>query len=158
MRITLLTFLLVFLLGSTTSVHADKPGKGDNGQWKKELRDFKLKFLAQEMELREDQQKQFFTLYNQMMEEKEGVMRQARKATRNMDNATEDEYRQANETLLRAREQDLAIEKRYDEKFRTFLTQKQIFKMKDGERKFRDKLHELRHNRPPRPSRGCNDK
>ena len=36
------------------------------------------------------------------------------------------------------------IERNYDEKFATFLTSKQIFKMKEAEHKFRDTLSNMR--------------
>lgn len=149
-------YLFLGLLLVCLPMSAKKPGEGSccpPEKFRKEIREFKLKFLAQEMDLREDQQKQFFTLYTQMSDEKEALMRSVRQAVEKvekMDNATESDYRSAAEAMTRAREQELAIDKKYEEKFSTFLTKKQIFKMNEAERKFRDKLNEMRHNRHPR--------
>lgn len=153
MKTSILSLILsMILMTFAPSVYAGNQGKGNGqgGNWKKEMREFKLKFLAQEMELQEEQQKQFVTLYTQMTDEKDAVMRKAHKVSKKIgdaDNATEEECRQANEALLKCRDQDLAIEKKYDEKFRTFLTQKQIYKMKNAERKFREKLEKNRRCR-----------
>lgn len=143
--------LLVTLL--SVPAYADKHKKSCGDGWRKEMRDFKLRFLAQEMDLRQDQQKQFITTYNQMSEEKQAVMKQARAAVQRvekMENPTDADYTAASDALLRAHEQDLAIEKKYEERFKTFLSPKQIYLMKEAERKFRDKLREMRRNRPPK--------
>lgn len=144
--ITLLALLVI------APAYADKHKKCDREKWRKDMREFKLRFLAQEMELRDDQQKQFITLYTQMTEEKEALMKrtcQAVEKIEKLDSPTEADYKAGSEALLRAREQEVAIDRKYDEKFRTFLSAKQIFKMKEAERKFRDKLNEMRHKRPP---------
>ena len=132
--ITLLALLVI------TPAYADKHKKCDREKWRKDMREFKLRFLAQEMELRDDQQ------------EKEALMKrtcQAVEKIEKLDSPTEADYKAGSEALLRAREQEVAIDRKYDEKFRTFLSAKQIFKMKEAERKFRDKLNEMRHKRPP---------
>ena len=60
--------------------------------------------------------------------------------------ASEAEYEAVSSAITEAKEKDAEIEKRYDEKFAQFLTPKQIFKMKEAEGKFRDKMREMRHN------------
>lgn len=146
---TLILMLAVLLLAAPA--YADKKKKACGENWRKEMRDFKLRFLAQEMELKPDQQKQFVTLYTQMSDEKEAVMRQTRtivERVNKLENPTDADYTAASEALIRAHEQDLAIEKKYEEKFKTFLSPKQIFSLKEAERKFRDKLREMRRSRP----------
>lgn len=153
MKNTAVVILLLLLFGTSSQALADCCPKPDNGQWRREMREFKLKFLAQEMELREDQQKQFFSLYTQMSNEKHNVLEAARQAEErvlHLPNPTENDYRIANEAFAHAREQEVAIEKKYDKQFRTFLSQRQLFLMKEAEKKFREKLHQMRRNRPPR--------
>lgn len=148
MRIKTLIILLLAVLLSTPA-YADRHGDG----WRKEMRDFKLRFLAQEMDLRQDQQKQFITTYNQMTEETQAVMQQTRNVMQRvekMSNPTDADYEAACDALLKAHEQDLSIEKKYEERFKTFLSPKQIYLMKEAERKFRDRLREMRRNGPPR--------
>ena len=145
--------MLAMLLMSVPA-YADRKKKANSGDnRRKEMHDFKLRFLAQEMKLREDQQKQFITVYTQMTEEKEANMNQVRRAmvrVKKLDNPTDADYTAATDGMIRGHEQDLAIEKKYEERFKTFLSPKQIFSMKEAERKFREKLRGMRGNRPPK--------
>lgn len=145
---------MMAMLLMSVPAYADRKKKANSGEnWRKEMHDFKLRFLAQEMKLREDQQKQFITVYTQMTEEKEANMNQVRRAmvrVKKLDNPTDADYTAANDEMIRGHEQDLAIEKKYEERFKTFLSPKQIFSMKEAERKFREKLRGMRGNRPPK--------
>lgn len=140
--------LVVLVLLAAVSVQAQKrDGKGHE-QMMKEIREFKLKYLAQEMSLAPDQQAQFVDLYTEMSDKRDAVMQKAwrleRKVRKNKD-ATEQEYREAADAMRDARIQDSKIEKEYDEKFSKFLTSKQMFKMKSAENEFRRKMEEMRH-------------
>lgn len=156
----ILYILFVGLLLGIMPAMSQKP-RGNHGgeRWRKEMREFKLKFLAQEMELQEDQQKQFFTLYTQMTDDKDAIMRTTRQTlerVEKMDSPSDADYRAASEALMKAREQELAVDKKFEEKFRVFLSPKQLFKMKEAERKFRDRLRDMKHNRPHhRPAKKC---
>ena len=102
------------------------------------------------MDLKEDQQKKFFDLYNQMCDEKIKVFRETRQLENRLaktSDASESEYEAVTKAITAAKEKDAEIEKRYDEKFAQFLTPKQIFKMKEAEGKFRDKMREMRHKK-----------
>jgi hypothetical protein len=128
--------------------NADKKGNKSREDWRKEMREFKIKFVAQEIELQESQEKQFISIYNQMCDERQAVLTKAHKAKKRVeklgDAATDEDYRQASEAEAQAREADADIEKRYNDKFKTFLSQKQLFKMKEAEGKFREKLMKMR--------------
>ena len=75
------------------------------------------------------------------------------KATRGIEkklregNPSEQEYTEACRAMTEAKEKDAEIEKKYDAIFSEFLTSKQVYKMKDAEEKFRNKMHEMRHKR-----------
>ncbi len=119
---------------------------------RREVQEFKLKFLAQEMDLKEDQQKQFFEVYTRMTDERARTVSEARRLEKKLaatKDASEAEYEAVSKAITAAKEKDAEIEKRYDEKFAQFLTPKQIFKMKAAEEKFRDKIHEMRHKKRP---------
>ena len=45
--------------------------KKSRAEMKKEFKEFKVKSIAQEVDLQDDQQKQFFELYEQMSDEKD---------------------------------------------------------------------------------------
>lgn len=144
----ILTFVFISLL-ACGMVMAQKESRNQKSraEMAKEIQEFKLKFLAQEMELKEDQQKKFFETYNEMTEERQKVYQSARELKRKVKhdaNATEEDYRRAGEALDDARDKDIAIEKKYDKKFSTFLTSKQLYKMKNAEEKFRKRMQEMK--------------
>lgn len=139
--------MVAMLVCSVAFAQKDNKSHGD---MRREVHEFKLKFLAQEMELKEDQQKKFFETYNQMTDEKVKLFRETRELEKKLaesKNATDAEYEAVNRAITSAKERDAAIEKKYDEKFAQFLTPRQLYKMKDAEEKFRRKMHEMRHNK-----------
>lgn len=150
-RHILLAIILLFV-GSGMSFANDCPspeGKSRE-QMFREIQEFKMKYLAQEMELKEDQQKTFFDLYDEMCRKRFAAMKAARdieKSVRKKENATEADYQSVTEAMNKAKAQDASIEKEYDAKFSKFLSQKQIFKMKAAEDSFRKKMEEMRHSR-----------
>lgn len=141
--------LLIAAIMACGSVYAQKPGKGKNrAEMRKELREFKMKFIAQEMDLKEDQQKQFTEVYGRMHDERMKLFEQTRGLERKLKKegeVSDEEYAQLNKSLTEAKEKDAEIEKRYDAEFSKFLNSKQIFKMKSAEEKFRQKMTEMRH-------------
>lgn len=115
-----------------------------------EIQEFKMKFLAQEMELKDDQKDQFFKLYNEMCRKRFEVMKPAWKLEKELKenpSASEEQYQAAANAMNNAKDKCAAIEKEYGEKFSKFLTQKQIFQMKAAEEKFREKMQEMRQNK-----------
>lgn len=114
----------------------------------KELLDYKIKFLAQEMELRDDQKQKFAALYEKMSEEKRANFESMRAAEMKLkENASEAEYKRLSDMISDCRMRDVQIDKEYDAKFATFLSQKQIYKMKEAEDMFRRKMMEMHQKR-----------
>lgn len=144
--------ILVFFLLAICAVipsfaqHKNK----DNHAMRKEVQEFKLKFLAQEMELKDDQQKKFFELYTQMSQERRKLFQDTKALEKKLSdsaNATDAEYEAVTKSITTSKEKDAEIEKKYDEKFSQFLSPRQIFKMKAAEEKFRNKMHEMKHKK-----------
>lgn len=143
-----LLLILTFIFGCafTAFPHDKDEKKGED--MRKELREFKVKFIAQEIGLREDQKDRFVELYNEMNDKRMAAMHDAWKMSmdlRKKENATEADYQAVTDAMTKARTEDAAIEQSYDEKFSKFLTQKQIYKMKEAENEFRKKMSEMRH-------------
>lgn len=140
-------FLLVTLLAAIPA-NAQKQQK-DRENMRKEITEFKMKFIAQEIELKDDQQKQFFDLYAQMTAERMKLLKEKKALEKKLEkaNATDEEYEEVVAALSVAKDKEAEIEKKYDEKFSKFLSSKQIFKMKAAEGKFNDKMHEMRHKK-----------
>lgn len=136
----------MLLLTALVPAAAQNKGK-DRQAMRREVEEFKLKYLAQEMDLKEDQQKKFFELYGEMSKEKKKLFKETKALEKRLAesaDASEAEYEAVSKAITDSKEKDAQIEKRYDEKFAEFLTPRQIFKMKSAEQKFREKMHEMR--------------
>lgn len=141
----LLTIALTFFAGMRAE---EEPAKKTREEMFKEFMDFKMKFIAQEIDLEEGQQKRFMELYTEMSEEKGKLFEQIRKQQRKVrkdPQATDADYATLSRMMNEAKEKDAEIDKKYDEKFASFLSSKQIYKMKNAEEKFRKKMQEMRH-------------
>lgn len=142
-----LVLLLLVAVAGFSAMHADDNDKKKREQMMREVQEFKIKFIAQEIELTDAQKERFVQLYNEMSEKRNACMSSAMKLERKVrhdKNATDADYQKASEAMSKARAEDLAIEKEYDKKFEQFLSSKQIFKMKNAENKFRDKMQQMR--------------
>lgn len=138
--------ILLLLLAAGVFMPALAHDKGkDNASMRKEIMEFKIKFLAQEMELKEDQQKKFSEIYRQMSREKFAVFKEMRDLKKKLsDKATDAEYEAYSKGLNAAKEKEAEIDKKYDAKFSEFLSQRQIYKMKEAEEIFREKMREMK--------------
>lgn len=122
-------------------------GNKGHAEKKKEMMEFKLKFLADAIDLKEDQRKQFNEVYSQMDQERWAVMKSLKKTKKELNEnkkASETDYEQACAKMAADKEKMAQIEKKYDEKLATFLTKKQLFKLKEAEATFMEKLRECR--------------
>lgn len=143
-------YLLFILITLVSFGNAFAQKDKDPKEMRRELMEFKLKYIAQEIDLKEDQQKKFFELYNQMTSERVKVFKETKALERKITsdgNASDADYEALSKAITSAREKDTAIEKKYDEKFAQFLSSKQIFKLKAAEEKFRKKMHEMRRKK-----------
>lgn len=134
-----LFFLLLGLFVCLPMMAQEK--RGISPEKRKEFREYKMKFLAQEMGLKDDTRKKFFELYNELSDERVDIRFEIHDINKKIKEniATDADYA----TLNRLKEQEAAITKKYDAKFASFLTSKEIFKMKQAEEVFRKKLHEM---------------
>ncbi len=147
------TIILVMMLAiiPAVGIYAQQKKTQSRDEWRKEMREFRMKFIAQEIELQENQEQKFTALYNQLCDERQVVLKKAHSAEKRLKTlgpkATDEDYRVASETVAKAREEEVALEKKYSEKFGAFLSQKQLFKMKEAENKFRERLVKMRESR-----------
>lgn len=143
-----LLLITLMILGITTVFAQEKNGE-DRKRMHKEFMEFKMNYLAKEMELRDDQKQQFFSLYEEMSAKRRDCMREAfrleRKVKKQKD-ATESDYQAVTDAFKKARAEDMAIEDEYAAKFSKILSSKQMYKMKEAEDSFRQKMERMRHN------------
>lgn len=127
----------------------DRKCHKDKKEMIKEIREFKVEFLAKEMELTAAQKKKFAEVYAERMDELHTYMEKSHALEKRMEsdkNLSEEEYAKAIATLDEYRDKCREIEKRNDAKLKTFLSQKQMFRMREAERKFRDTMRKMRHS------------
>lgn len=146
MKKLLLLFLLLLTASIGFNAAAQPKGHGKHDpKMMKEITDYKIKFLAQEMELKDDQKEKFAELYQKMTEEKMQNFHKMRELEKSLkEDSSEKDYQEASKTIADIKQRDIQLDKEYDEKFAKFLSQKQIYKMKEAEDKFRQRMHEMR--------------
>lgn len=142
--------LLILIMGVGFANAHDKDSDQKKEKMFREVQEFKMKYLAQEMDLSELQKKKFFEVYEEMEKSRQAcftdAMRLNRKVKKNKE-ATDADYQQATEAFNKANAEWAVEEKQYNEKLSEFLSQKQIFKMREAENNFRSKLDEMRQKK-----------
>lgn len=148
MKKTILLFIFASLLAFPS--FAQKHSSPDKEGRQKEFMEFKLKFLAEEIDLKEDQKKEFNEVYTQMETERRSIYKKIKAAEKKISdnkNASEADYEKAATDISNAKAEMTQIEKKYDEKFSTFLTKKQMYKLKEAECKFMERMRECREKK-----------
>lgn len=143
-KLILIIAALALALPSFAQKNHDKK---DHSTKRKEMLEFKLKYLADEIDLKEDQKKQFNELYTQMEAERRAVfkrIKQAEKSISDKKDATEADYEKATIEINNARAEISRIDAKYDAKFAKFLTKKQLYKLKEAENKYIEKVRNCR--------------
>lgn len=146
MKKTLFLSLILLICSAIPSQAQQKKVNKDRSKWNQEFRDFKLKFISQEIGLQENQKKRFNDLYAQMEKEKENVRkktRQLEKTIKNNAKATDAQYEAVAIAITDAQINNAQIEKNYYTKFKSILTPKQMYLMKKAERKFTHRLMKM---------------
>ncbi|MDE6787411.1 MAG: hypothetical protein K2J46_10290 [Muribaculaceae bacterium] len=139
--------LLLFLITFLTLPCAMAQDKKDRAKMMEELQQFKLDYLAKEMQLSEKEKAEFVPLYKEYDKERRQAGSEAWKFERELkkkNNASEADYKKLSELQQAARAKDNEIVKKYDSKFESTLSAKQIYTMHQAEEKFFEKMKEMR--------------
>ena len=132
---------------------AQRPSEREREVWMKEMQQYKNDFIAKKLSLTDEQKAKFIPLYNSMDEEirkAQGEAEQLYRQTMKKDgSATDLEYEKAAEAIYELKGRENEIEMRYFKDFKTILTPRQLFQLKDAERDFTRQLmrHQRRQNR-----------
>ncbi|MDE7153274.1 MAG: hypothetical protein K2O00_02365 [Muribaculaceae bacterium] len=138
--------LLALMLPAISSAAPQTDGRK---QFFKEIREYKHKFLSRELGLSKEQEQKFFPIYDQMEDETDKLQEETRdleEKVREADNPSDLEYEKATDAIFELKMKEGEIEKSYLEQFRTVLTDKQLFNLKNAERNFNRDLMK-QHNR-----------
>lgn len=140
-----IVILLIAVLFAIPTYAQNKKTKGNKEEWKKELQDFKYKYLAQEIDLTDEQKTDFFEIYAKLESERKQALKDCKAVTKTVKEGehSDAEYERALDAILNLPIITGQIEKKYFEQFKTFLSDKQLYMLKTAERKFNKKLMEL---------------
>lgn len=133
------TSFLLILLAICTSLAQDFNENDDRDKIMAQLRPYKHNFIAKDLKLSKEQQREFIPLYDSMDEELQKVNDETRKLERSVTekkDATETELNAASRAIFEQKSKEAEIELAYYEKFKDVLTPEQLLKLKGSERRF----------------------
>lgn len=113
-----------------------------------EIRAYKHNYIAKELELSKEQQKEFFTVYDEMEDELMKINDETRELERKTEadkDASDTELEAAATAIFSQKQKEGEIEMSYFDKFKKILNNRQLLRLKNTERKFTQQL--VRHHR-----------
>ncbi len=117
--------------------------ENDRARWLSEIREYKHEFLAKDLELTREQQRDFFPLYDAMEDEVERINSDTRalesRVNENKD-ATDLEIENASRTIFEQKRAEGQVEMTYFDKFKEILSPRQLLRLKNAERRFTQQL------------------
>lgn len=141
-QIILKTFILTILLCQVESAIADTSEKvpQQGNKWMEEVKNFKHSFLIKEVEMTDEQSKEFLPLYIEMEEKIYQANKDARILEKEISvssqNVTDEDYEKAAKALSQVKTKEAEIENQYFDIFSTILSKKQLFLLKRAENRF----------------------
>lgn len=145
----LILIALIIAAAATAAPSVSAQGKASREQWMTEMRQYKRTYLAKALDLTKEQQNKFFPLYEAMEDECARLDEDTRLMERRVaeaSDATDLEYEKATEAMYETKVKQAEIEKDYAAKFKEVLSAKQLFQLKQADRKFARKMMR-QHNR-----------
>ena len=150
-RLLAIVMLIAVALGTTALYAQDKKKHGgkSHAEMRKEMRDYKLKFLLQEMDLKDDSdtKAKFSELFIEHFETQGKLFkekRQAKKALEAKSNPSDADYQAYQKVEKSVKEREQAADRQYRGNLEKILSPKQRYKLQQAEDKFRDKMQEMR--------------
>ena len=135
--------LLTILIATLVIASAMTAQNKGRSKFATDMYQAKHEMIIEELGLTQSQQKQFMPLYEQMEREVYQVNRNARALANEVEkkkNPSDRDYEAAASALSRTRVQEGEIESKYFEKFSKILSKKQLFQLKQTERKFTQEM------------------
>ena len=139
-------YLILILLSLLTIPVSLAQDKKDRAKMMEELQQFKIDYIAKEMDLSEKEKSEFIPLYKEYDKQRRQAGAEAWRYERELKknkNASEADYKKLSELQLKAREKDNEIVKDFDSKLEKNFSAKQIYIMHQAESKFFEKMKEM---------------
>ncbi len=129
---------------SASAVSAQAPlTENERTRWLSEIREYKHEFLAKDLELTREQQREFFPLYDSMEDEVERINAETRALETKVSddkNASDIEIENASRTIFEQKRAEGQVEMTYFDKFKEILSPRQLLRLKNAERRFTQQL------------------
>lgn len=145
-RISAILLSVLCALSAFNSV-AQRQGKPltdeDRQRIRSEIRSYKHEFLARELEMSREQQREFFPVYDEMDEAVDRINFETRELERKVSqkaDASEVEIEAAARAVFSQKSAEGEVEKQYFDRFRQILSGKQLLRLRKAERKFTQRL------------------
>lgn len=116
-----------------------------------ELRGYKHEVLAKELNLTKEQQKEFFTIYDEMDDRLQQISTETRDLEKRVEaskDASQTELEAAANAVYSQKEREGKVEMEYFDRFKEILSPRQLLKLRAAERSFTQRL--VRHHRTQR--------
>ncbi|MBD5230663.1 MAG: hypothetical protein HDS66_00630 [Bacteroidales bacterium] len=149
----ILLSILLCLLAISPALAADKADNdaSKREQQRRELIDFKIKYLIKEVDIPADKQAEFERLYRKMEDERLSLFREVyRKAKSASKSSTDAEILAASDMIASTKQREGAMELKYYQEFKKLLTPRQLLNLKRAEDRFNRKVMETRGKAPAR--------
>lgn len=147
---TVLIILAGIVCAPVANAHdKDKHGKSRE-EMRRELREYKLNFLAEEMDLDEAAKAKFAEIFEENFDAQSQLFRESHKAKKELDakkNPTDEDYNAYQKVQNSVKQREQALDARYRDKLSKVLNSKQMYKLQQGEEKFRAKMQEMKAKR-----------
>ncbi len=147
-RIFTLGFILLSAISFNSFAQQTRSDEPDRQKWILEIRNYKHEFLAKELDLSKDQQKDFFEVYDQMEDRLNQLSEDTRRleqTTLSNPDASDVEIEAATRAVYDMKEKEYKIENEFFEEFKKTLKPRQLLQLKSAERKFTQQL--MNHHR-----------
>lgn len=122
--------------------------KSDRTQWAKEMRQLRTNYVVKKLGLEGDSRDKFIAAYSSMQVDLDKLHRESRQLYKAVekkgDAASNAELEKAANAMYEMHSKEGAIEMRYYSKFKSILSPRQLFKLKDAEHKFSRELMKQR--------------
>lgn len=140
-RLSLIIGILAYAIAGLTA--QDRYTVSDRQRWLGEMRNLKHEFIARDLDLSKDQQREFFPIYDSMEDEIAKLnsdTREAENRTAADADASDLALENTARTVFEQKRAEGQIEMTYFEKFKEILTPRQLLQLKNAERKFTQQL------------------
>ena len=138
------TLSLTLLMLFTSGAAAQQPlNEAERDRVFSEIRAYKHKLIAKELDLDTEQEKLFFPVYDKMDDQLQQIGAETRDLERNvLENveASDTEVEAAAAAIYSQKQREGKVEAEYYEQFKEILSPRQLLKLKSAERKFTQQL------------------